>query len=525
MKIENKSLRYLTLFLMTLGLTLSMFSGDAWGQPLKKFTWFGGGDDNLWSNPDNWSPTEDAPPDVVDETVLEWAQFDRPSTVATYPAVIDDSFNGSVQRTNFGLSGGDATVNMIGGSLTVTPGGFWINRNTAPGVNSTFNMSGGTMTVEGNFRFCDSGGDNGNIGTFNLSDGVFEVKANTGGADDSEIGRRNGFAFLNISGGVFKAVDFIVSDPGLNGYGNVTITGGQLIISGDLTVNDPTRPIELQGGEIAFTGNEVNGKAKTAIDNGDIVSFDGIAEIDVAYDSENDLTVLTPGFFFNPVPENGTEALFDTISELSWTVPEPNTPGNDVLITVIMESEDPNLVLVDNVKDASSVLFSPDPSTDYVWRIISRENGQIIHDQTFTFTTQITPIVTLSSDPLGLWLQDGAESVTLTGTVVDDDPGSLTTTWSQLSGPTAAPNSPSSLVTTVDFTETGTYVYQLEVQDPTHTVTETITVTVYGDACTAAKSVPGYQKDEGDINNDCVVDLKDFNELSLGWMSTTRLMD
>lgn len=70
---------------------------------------------------------------------------------------------------------------------------------------------------------------------------------------------------------------------------------------------------------------------------------------------------------------------------------------------------------------------------------------------------------------------------TLTGSVVDDGlpGGTLTTTWSQISGPTSATiASPSSQTTTVGFSQAGTYVFSLAADDSALQTTDEVTVFV-----------------------------------------------
>jgi hypothetical protein len=70
---------------------------------------------------------------------------------------------------------------------------------------------------------------------------------------------------------------------------------------------------------------------------------------------------------------------------------------------------------------------------------------------------------------------------TLTGTVVDDGlpSGTLTTTWSQVSGPaTATFASPSALTTSVSFPQEGTYVLRLSADDSAFQSTDDVTVFV-----------------------------------------------
>ena len=72
-------------------------------------------------------------------------------------------------------------------------------------------------------------------------------------------------------------------------------------------------------------------------------------------------------------------------------------------------------------------------------------------------------------------------SATLNGTATDDGlpNGTLTTTWTQVSGPVqAAIASPNQLVTVVSFTQPGSYVFKLTASDSVLTSSANVTITV-----------------------------------------------
>src|SRR5262249_45568804 len=78
----------------------------------------------------------------------------------------------------------------------------------------------------------------------------------------------------------------------------------------------------------------------------------------------------------------------------------------------------------------------------------------------------------------------------LAGTASDDGlpnpPGSLTTTWSKLSGPgTVNFANASALNTTATFSSTGTYVLQLSASDSALSSSGTVTITVQASGSTA----------------------------------------
>ncbi|HRU16137.1 MAG TPA: hypothetical protein P5017_10540, partial [Anaerohalosphaeraceae bacterium] len=112
----------------------------------------------------------------------------------------------------------------------------------------------------------------------------------------------------------------------------------------------------------------------------------------------------------------------------------------------------------------------------------------------------------------------------LDATVTDDGrPEPLTYLWEQVSGPevTISPNDTEDI--TVVFTEPGTYVFRLTASDGMISASDAVTVVVSADACSAAKSVPGYNANPMDFNSDCFVDLNDFVRLVSQWLACTSL--
>src|SRR5262249_27217373 len=72
-----------------------------------------------------------------------------------------------------------------------------------------------------------------------------------------------------------------------------------------------------------------------------------------------------------------------------------------------------------------------------------------------------------------------ARELTLSGYAMDPEKDPLTVQWTVVSGPAAVRFSASkALATTVTFTTTGTYVFQLAASDGTSTVTSTVQVTI-----------------------------------------------
>src|SRR5262245_60519592 len=80
-----------------------------------------------------------------------------------------------------------------------------------------------------------------------------------------------------------------------------------------------------------------------------------------------------------------------------------------------------------------------------------------------------------------------AKDLTLFGHATDPDNDPLVIRWTQTGGPaTATFSAPWALTTTVTFTTTGIYTFQLSANDGTDTVTQTVTVTVLSAASQTA---------------------------------------
>lgn len=503
---------------------------------LDKHTWTGASihtEPLLWSDPCNWDLER-----VPDDAANDWAQFNQPSTSANYPCVIRAPFVGSVQRTNFGLAQGDATVIMESGELTVTPGGLWINRNTAPGVNSSFYMEGGTFLVEGNLRVADNGnfasGDN--VGTFEMSGGNFEATAT------SFIGDENGIGVLNMSGGVFKTNNLVVSDIAENATGMVTVDGGRIIINDALTVDDPCCPIDLRGGELAFVGDVVAGKAATAISNGDVIGHGGIKPVVAEYDADEDLTILASEFYFEPVPADGATGVDPELDLLGWTRPDPNEDNPTDVVSYELRfgtDPDPNVnPLVPVPENATSVAVVMDGLTSYTWKIAAYDEQvdppTLIAEDVFTFSTRTAndpPVnIAIDAEPDFGVQKDGSGSLTLTGSFDDDNPSLVSVDWD------VAPNdgnvtivNEDQLVTAVDFsglTEKTAYTFTMKLNDNDEWVGSEFEVSadvdIYPDGCTAAMD-RGVPRMAGDLDYNCVVDLTDLSTFAGEWLESAAL--
>ncbi|MBN1845370.1 MAG: hypothetical protein JW810_06770 [Sedimentisphaerales bacterium] len=129
-----------------------------------------------------------------------------------------------------------------------------------------------------------------------------------------------------------------------------------------------------------------------------------------------------------------------------------------------------------------------------------------------------------------LWLGNASDpataSVALDGTIRDDRLSLelLSVGWEHLSGP-----APQAIL--VDDTEdlllvlaeTGSYRFRLAANDTFNSRSAAVTVVVTADPCLAAQAMPGFAFLGGDLNEDCVVDLRDLALLAADWFACNSL--
>ncbi|MHC4519797.1 MAG: hypothetical protein ACYTAS_14510, partial [Planctomycetota bacterium] len=85
---------------------------------------------------------------------------------------------------------------------------------------------------------------------------------------------------------------------------------------------------------------------------------------------------------------------------------------------------------------------------------------------------------------------------------------------------------PAALDTTITLSAAGEYVLQLDAHDgESPGQPDTLTISVYGDGCEAAKSLPDYVPLVGDLDEDCDVDQDDLDLLLENWLACVSLGD
>jgi len=252
------------------------------------------------------------------------------------------------------------------------------------------------------------------------------------------------------------------------------------------------------------------------------------------------------------IPKNGSTVSPST-ELLQWTLPDPNFSGATVTCDVWFTDNypeaglfpgDPNftsyatkIVGQDGPEAVESVAIpiTLERYKTYYWRIDtydpSTDKPQPVIGPVFTFNTNnMQPVVELGEDKL-TWLTDGSADFDLSALATDEDgPDPLSVAWAVIAEPNSVEHpaiiSPSVDVTDITVTVTlpGTYELSLTAFDGLATVEDTITVTVYNDACEAAVQT-GAQFLTGDFNEDCIVNLADLAIFAVNWMESIALQE
>ena len=245
-----------------------------------------------------------------------------------------------------------------------------------------------------------------------------------------------------------------------------------------------------------------------------------------------------------PMPEIG-ETVTMALPELSWTNPDPNYVTGEITCTVYIGTDpnlatDPNVLLADDSKvlnpGEESVAINEtnfpnvnplQDNTTYYWFVDCYDSslGVTIPGEPWTFNVYDNqpPEVNAGEDDV-TWMTNDPNTIILSGTATDDG-GTPTIEWSETSElGTAVITSSDQLTTLVSFTATGDYTFTLSADDgELPPVTDTVRIVVGDSPCDAAHVFYGTDYNEGDVNEDCLVDLADFMELiAEDWLNCTN---
>ena len=192
----------------------------------------------------------------------------------------------------------------------------------------------------------------------------------------------------------------------------------------------------------------------------------------------------------------------DNIADLNGTVSDdgyPNPPG--ALTTTWSKTSGPGTVTFGDEHALNTTAAFSEVGT-YVLRLTGNDGAASAYDEvTITYTDNYAPSVNAGLD-LTIGILDGAN---LDGTVTDDGlpnpPGTVTTLWTQQSGPgTATFGNANNVDTPVSFSATGTYVLRLTADDSDMSAYDEVTIDVASGSLNNAPAVdagPDRSIDEG----------------------------
>ncbi len=446
--------------------------------------WDDGGPDHLWSTAANWSP--DTVPTSMD------------------PVSIDDPDNTHCEITD-GIVAACETL-RVGNS----------------GFTTNLDISGGSLTASGAYIGVDNPAGHGIV---NMSGGLFSTGS-------LQIGWR-GTGTLNMTGGAIELSDNL-EVPGLTGAGSVHLRGGRIKAS-NLRLTSASGSMDITTGTLILDGDDT-ATIQTYIDDGWLTAYNGRGVLNVDYNVTNPgRTTVTATALLNPNPPDGGTVAPGQV-ELSWTLPDPCTPGVPVLVDVYFtdnlrllgEFTDPATIQVVNKQNVTSVVVQAQPKTWYYWAVDAYVGspGDPILGPIFSFyADNLPPKVDAGADVV-TWLQEGLRTGNLDATVTDDEP--CTVQWTVVSEPNegnAAIETPTAEDTRITLSAVGEYVLQLTAFDGEYAGSDTITINVYDDSCGAAQSLPDYIPLVGDLNGDCRVDDDDLTLLQENWLKDNSLTD
>lgn len=466
---------YLTTFILTLSLLGQVQAQDAtWSAPEAS--------DYLWDTPSNWS---DFP------TLAHWAKVRNGLPGPTIPSGVD----AIARRVHVGYSEGGA-LTVDGGTLVVGSDDLLLGKNGGEGI---LNMISGSIDVARDFEV---GG--GNPGFVNMTGGTITV------ADDFEIPETEG-------------------NP--DSPAEVHLDGGTIIIGGDLHMFEHGW-LDITAGALILDGNAVS-TVQANVDSGWLTAYNGDGTIHTDYNVPNeDQTTVTAEHKLKPYPGDGSIVAPGQV-ELSWTFPDPLTPGQPVRVDVYITDDldellafnDPASMQVVSESSVTSAAVQTDAKTIYYWAVdtyIGDPNDPIL-GPVFSFLAGNTPPQVDAADDVTAWLENGSADVGLSATVEDSDP--TTVLWTVVSEPDD-PNSPDAVIadpaalnTTITLSAVGEYVLQVEADDGDKQGSDILTISLYSDQCAAAQAQPGWQALPGDVNLDCVVDQADLDLLLEQWLN------
>ncbi len=328
------------------------------------------------------------------------------------------------------------------------------------------------------------------------------------------------------------------------GTGSLTLEGGTVnILEGSDAHglrHTGNASIDFRGGAVVLRDTTNNQDyLATAIGDGIVKAYGGDGDVVTETDEELGTITVRGVHSLNPYPsDDGLVSSGDV--ELTWTLPDPNVPGQPVPVDVyftddleaLQQFTDPAAMQVVNKLNVTSIVMQTQPKTRYYWAVDTYVNGTAefpVVGPIFSFVADNLPPDVDAGADVATWLVDGLRTVNLDATVTDDGAISpYTVQWTVISEPnegTAVIETATAEDTSITLAELGEYVLQLEASDGEYSGSDTVTINVYSDSCQAAQSLPDYVPLAGDLNGDCRVDDIDLALLEENWLQDHSLTE
>jgi hypothetical protein len=525
-------------------------------------------------------------PGTSDTVRASWANntitLNYATTVGAFQAGVDESgtfqidAGGVLTATGSSLIGNNnfctgtmkinasGVVNVNGGTLKVG-GGSGTSGSTVPWTGPTtgiLEVNGGTLTTaSGIHLWCASGGANTRLpggitcyATININaGGVINVGGNiglgSGNGSDQSAGK--GTATLNVNDlGTLNLYQW--------GDWNTTTSKGSI---------QPGSVLNISGtGKVVINGNKV-AATTTYVGLGRIKGYGGNGTISAVHNSVTNKTTITAVSKMAPSPANGSMIGAGTVA-LGWTNMDPNFPGQPVYVDVWYGSDktwvtpaDPNFPpyyvdftkIVAGQNTTTTTVAAPiltTVPTRYYWRVDSHIYGAVHNNDPnfpvktgemfwFDATNDFPPevVIVTPSTNMVTWAN---QSIQMDATVTDTGTSAKTIAWTSnpagvVFTPSAAVEDPAVAANPATFPATYTVTCSVwDAQSPTVINTAARNVTVYANACAAARRInaQGIPTATGltrsDVDGDCDTDLTDlFNLLSNynDWMTDYTIQE
>ena len=221
--------------------------------------WTGEGEDNLWSNPENWSYGE--------VPAGERVKINGPWADESNGPVIQDGIDAVAEVLI--SDAGEASMSMTGGSLELIGWGAWWG--DAANSTASFLMSGGEVLFTG-------------------GPGIMEL-----GWQEPTDPVGSSVGIWEMSGGEIFAQGVDMPGKGNGGIGQIYLMGGTINVGtsrGGLVLYEGAL-IDITGGELILEGEQI--QVEEYIENGWIVGYGGAGEVIVDYGDDFTTVVATGG--------------------------------------------------------------------------------------------------------------------------------------------------------------------------------------------------------------------------------------